>query len=193
MLCPACGGSNLDGTQVCGQCGRPLPVAGWAEATPVMPAHAGFWRRLFAGLIDGVFLLALGQGFLRALRLLELALHLDLGRQVVLPPIRFLAVTCPAVAISALQLIVWPLGVAALWLYYALMESSARQGTPGKLAVGIAVTRLDGRRISFGRASARHWAKAISILTLGIGFLMAGSKEKRTLHDRLAGCQVVRE
>ena len=73
------------------------------------------------------------------------------------------------------------------------MESSAKQATVGKMALGIIVTDLDGRRIGFGRATGRYFAKILSALTLGIGFLMAGFTErKQALHDMVASCLVVK-
>ncbi|MCY3765453.1 MAG: RDD family protein [Gemmatimonadetes bacterium] len=78
------------------------------------------------------------------------------------------------------------------WLYYAIMESSSLQATLGKLAVGIAVTDLKGNRISFARASGRHFAKMISRMTAYFGYVMAAFTErKQTLHDMMAGCIIV--
>lgn len=78
------------------------------------------------------------------------------------------------------------------WLYHALMESSAKQSTVGKMLLKIRVTDLNGQRISFARATIRHFSKVISVLTLFIGFLMAGwTKKNQTLHDKIAGCLVV--
>jgi len=72
------------------------------------------------------------------------------------------------------------------------MESSSRQATLGKMAVGIIVTDLEGNKISFGRATARHWAKVISGLTLFIGYIMTGfTAKKQALHDMIAECLVV--
>lgn len=80
------------------------------------------------------------------------------------------------------------------WLYFATFESSRWQATPGKKALGLRVTDLEGRRLSFIRASARHFGKIISSLLFGIGFLMAGFTEKKqALHDMLAGCLVLRD
>ncbi|OGO05017.1 MAG: hypothetical protein A2Y60_01940 [Chloroflexi bacterium RBG_13_54_9] len=60
------------------------------------------------------------------------------------------------------------------------------------MAVGIIVTDLEGNKISFGRATARHWAKAISGLTLFIGYIMTGfTAKKQALHDMIAECLVV--
>jgi uncharacterized RDD family membrane protein YckC len=80
------------------------------------------------------------------------------------------------------------------WLYYSLLESSAWQGTLGKKALGLEVTDLDGNRISFGRATGRFFAKIISAIILGIGYIMAGFTEKKqALHDILAGTLVIRK
>jgi len=78
------------------------------------------------------------------------------------------------------------------WLYEAFMLSSEWQATVGKRAMSIAVTGIDGNRISFARATGRHFAKWISVLTLGIGFIMvAFTAKKQALHDMIAETLVV--
>ena len=52
------------------------------------------------------------------------------------------------------------------WLYYAVFESSEKQATLGKMALGIKVTGYDGGRISFGKATGRYFAKIISGIIL---------------------------
>jgi len=80
------------------------------------------------------------------------------------------------------------------WLYFAAFESSPWQATPGKKVMGLRVTDLQGRRLSFIRASGRYFGKIISSLLFGIGFLMAGFTEKKqALHDMLAGCLVLKD
>jgi len=79
------------------------------------------------------------------------------------------------------------------WLYYALCESSSWQGTVGKKVVGLRVTDLNGNRISFGKATGRHFGKIVSALILGIGFIMiAFTEQKQGLHDILAGTLVLK-
>ena len=81
----------------------------------------------------------------------------------------------------------------ASWIYEAAMESSAKQATVGKMAMGLKVTNLEGRRISFTRATGRHFAKYISAMILLIGYIMAGFTErKQALHDMIASCLVLR-
>ncbi len=92
-------------------------------------------------------------------------------------------------------LLVVSLSVAFLllpWLYQAIMESSSKQATLGKMLLKIKVTDLDGQRISFWKATARHFSKILSTLTLLAGYLMAGwTNKKQALHDKIAGCLVV--
>jgi uncharacterized RDD family membrane protein YckC len=80
-------------------------------------------------------------------------------------------------------------------IYYAWMESSSHQGTLGKMALGLIVTDLEGRRITFARASGRYFAKIITgLIPLGIGYMMAGFTEKKqALHDMIASCLVLRK
>ena len=85
------------------------------------------------------------------------------------------------------------LGVSIAFLYFVVLESSEQQATWGKRLIGLRVTDLDGGRISFGRATARFFAKFVSYLTLFIGFLMQPfTKRKQALHDILAGTLVVK-
>ncbi len=78
-------------------------------------------------------------------------------------------------------------------LYFVLMESSAKQGTLGKMALGLIVTDTNGNRISPARALGRYFAKILSSLILMIGFIMvAFTERKQGLHDMLAGTLVFR-
>jgi uncharacterized RDD family membrane protein YckC len=65
--------------------------------------------------------------------------------------------------------------------------------TPGKMAMKLKIVRPDGSPLSFGRAAARYFAKGVSWMTLGIGFIMiAFDAEKRALHDRICDTRVIR-
>jgi uncharacterized RDD family membrane protein YckC len=100
----------------------------------------------------------------------------------------------PGAAILVLQTFANIIGVLIQWLYFALMESSSHQGTLGKMALGIEVTDLNGRRLSFGRATGRYFAKIISTIPCLAGYIMAGFTEKKqALHDMIASCLVVRK
>ena len=85
-------------------------------------------------------------------------------------------------------------GIVSSWLYYALMESSPKQATLGKMACGLFVTNLNGGRIGFGQASGRYFGMIVSVFTLFIGFLMCAWTEKRQcLHDMMASCLVLKK
>lgn len=78
------------------------------------------------------------------------------------------------------------------WLYYSLLESSASQATPGKMAMGIRVVDYDGYRISFGRATGRYFARILSAMIFFAGYIIAGfTPKKQALHDIIAGTLVL--
>ena len=156
-------------------------------STPTL-AYAGFWRRVLARLIDQIIIgsiftiLVLLFGFEMFLRIGGLAFqrHHDSVE---------LAYLAPFIILFVSLLFLTLLGE---WLYYALMESSTNQGTIGKLALGIKVTDTFGNRLSFGRATARHFGKLVSNSMFGVGFLIAAFTErKQALHDMIASTLVV--
>jgi len=82
-------------------------------------------------------------------------------------------------------------GVAALNL---VIVAGLSGRTLGKWVAGLRIERRDGVPLSFGRALLRHLVGyPLTILTLGVGFLLAAfNAEGRALHDFLAGTVVVR-
>ena len=90
-----------------------------------------------------------------------------------------------------------PAGIVAFlvvpWLYEALMLSSEPRATLGKMALGMVVTDVGGARLTFGRATGRHFAKYLSAFILCIGFIMAAfTARKQALHDMIADTLVMR-
>ena len=84
-------------------------------------------------------------------------------------------------------------GILVAWLYFALGDGSARQGTFGKRIMGLRVTGVNGDKIGFGRASLRYVGRLLGVLTMLIGFLIAlVTPRRRALHDYVAGTVVVR-
>ncbi|VVB94944.1 RDD family protein [uncultured archaeon] len=73
-------------------------------------------------------------------------------------------------------------------MYEAVMMSSFRQATIGKIAFGMIVTDLNGNRISFGQALIRSIASNI-IPFYWITILF--TKKKQGLHDFIAGTLVI--
>ena len=73
------------------------------------------------------------------------------------------------------------------WIYFATMHSSEKQATVGKQAMGLIVTDLEGKRITFGKATVRYIGRIISACILLIGFIIQPFTEKKqTLHDMIA-------
>lgn len=148
--------------------------------------YAGFWRRVGAALIDSLFIAILSAVFCG-----------------IVAGILFLIVKSNAVSGnvgdaksdlvgygSIALFVAGPLLIS--WLYFAKLESSARRATFGKETMKICVTDVDGNRLSFGRASARYFAKLLSAIPAYIGFLMiAFTAKKQGLHDIIASSVVV--
>ena len=214
MYCSKCGAAMADGAAFCSNCGQGFPVAVAARA-PILSAsvaapmeggaaairayagyaavprveYAGFWLRFLAFLIDNVVM-----GIAFVLILIPLIFLTGLGG--------FIGTIHPDedfndVGIFMLIGLIFLAATVSLvftWLYHALMESSEWQATVGKKVLGLVVTDLAGQRVSFWRATARHFAKIITnMVPAFIGYIMAGFTEKKqALHDMLAGCLVLR-
>lgn len=77
--------------------------------------------------------------------------------------------------------------------YFVGFESSDLQGTPGKRALGLIVTDADGRKITPVRAIGRYFAKILSGIILGIGYIMvAFTERKQGLHDIICSTLVLK-
>lgn len=201
FFCSQCGAPNTAGAQFCTRCGAsttpamaPVPASappaqfGGVPYQPVKPfagiapvggvRYGGFWIRFVAAIIDGIIV------------------------QVVVLPLSFLAGGvvgfagamggAPRSGIPILGGIIgFVIGIAGTWLYEALMLSSTRQATLGKMIFGMKVTDLSGNRLSFAHATGRYFAKWLSAFTLLIGYIIAGFTErKQALHDMVAGTLV---
>lgn len=82
--------------------------------------------------------------------------------------------------------------LALFWGYYVGFEVSKYEATPGKIAMALRVTDMEGRRIGVIRSSVRHFAKFLTLATLTIGFFIAiFTRKRQTLHDLIAGCVVI--
>ncbi len=187
MFCRKCGKAIPDDSVFCPHCGeksesdvRPgFMGLAIVDDEPQPVRYAGFWLRFWAYLIDGILL------------------------SLVLTPTQyFMGVpmfnfdTPPVMDFHYLKLVwgssflTWVISM----LYFALMESSSKQATIGKIICGIYVTDEKGEPIGFGKALLRNISKLISGAIILIGYMMAGfTKKKQALHDMLAECLVVRK
>jgi uncharacterized RDD family membrane protein YckC len=196
MFCSRCGLRVEEGIRFCQACGQeigssgtPLPAPVGAPLSAPLP-YAGFWVRFAAYLIDGV---VLGIPFFLVVMVLVFlfgGLRLLARRGPVGPP--------DAAFMGPLILgffFAFAIFVVAQWLYFAGMESSARQATFGKAAMSLRVTDLKGQPLTFGHATGRFFAKIVSgLIPLAIGYIMAGFTEKKqALHDMIANTLVLRK
>lgn len=177
---------------------RPATPPPFAPAAAVPPPtttaaledYAGFWKRLLAYIIDAIVLFVPNTLIMKAFG--DAAAQEQL-QQTVLSAGQDIERVMAAYGhyyetMQTAYLLTWLLA----WLYFAVCESSAWQATVGKLAMGIRVTDLAGRRISFPRALGRYAAKIISAMLLLVGFLMvAWTRRKQGLHDMLANTLVL--
>ncbi len=152
--------------------------------------YAGFWKRAFAFLIDGIILsipmalfgfLVIGSQVMSIVKLASSAM--EPSPDMLLPVFGKWMLGIIAV---------WVFNVILLWLYHAIMESGKHQATFGKMALGIKVVGANGQRISFARATGRTFGKFISHMILYFGDYMAGfTKHRQALHDLMATTYVV--
>jgi uncharacterized RDD family membrane protein YckC len=183
MYCTSCGWKNDDRARFCQRCGAALQATSQEPGLPQSVAtapvqYAGFWRRFGAALIDGIIIYIIG--FIGGLIVLSVASvaadgGLDWFDSLLLAP---------------------TLGLVLSWIYYAVMESSSRQATPGKMALGIVVTDTNGNRVSFGRATGRFFSKAVLVLFFYLPYIIscimiAFTPKKQALHDMMADCLVM--
>ncbi|MDP2336627.1 MAG: RDD family protein [Bacteroidota bacterium] len=79
-------------------------------------------------------------------------------------------------------------------IYSTIMESSARQGTWGKILMGLKVCDEKGIPVNFSRSLVRNLSKIISTATVGLGYLMGFfDKRQQCLHDKIAGTLVIKD
>ena len=133
--------------------------------------YANFGLRLVAAIVDGILL-----------RMVGVALGIGLALAGLADDKTFIAI------------IDFLFAVVVSWLYHAIQESSERQASIGKRLMGIVVIDENtGKRISFEKATGRHFGKILSTMLLFIGYLMQPfTKKKQALHDMMAGTLVVK-
>lgn len=162
--CPHCGNENIETARFCQSCGESLSGEAPLRSTTPVSGEVEY---------IGFWWRVLGA-------LIDSAVvTVGIGALATLP---------------GLFLTVMPLSIVVPWIYEALMLSSERQATIGKMAIRAVVTHETGDRLTFARATGRHFAKYLSGMLLGIGFLMvAFTARKQGLHDLIAATVVVRE
>jgi uncharacterized RDD family membrane protein YckC len=183
--CQHCGVAHPDDATFCPACGSWVGSVGGLPQAPAPARYAGFWARVGAWLLDQL-VVGIPYNVLTA----------------VLVSYKQPTLTSTTDASGNVTMhwqgdwgtfgLLILAGVVITWLYTALLLSSPRQATVGKMALGLVVTDESGGRISFARASGRYFAGTLNSLTLGIGYLMViWTSRKQALHDKIAGTLVV--
>jgi len=150
-----------------------------APAEPASLRKAGFWLRCVAFLVDAglVALLATGGAML-------VVLAVQIGGMIS---------SAPEAGLEWLDTTATSLLVILIVLCYFTLFLGLRGQTPGKMLLGLKVIRTTGEEVGYGRALVRWVGQCLGLLPLGLGFLMiAFSRQKQALHDKLAGTYVVR-
>jgi uncharacterized RDD family membrane protein YckC len=213
MYCPKCGKETEQSGIFCQSCGASLKDLKETPQKPFLKRRAGpiktekfsgLGGRFLGGLVDLVFLVLFD---LMAAAIIGIISWILVRPDPVSESIRMLyqyyyhvprtdayghpvnAIVPPQIILSALVLL-----ILVPWIYSAFLESSRNQATLGKLAIGAAVTDMQGNRITFARGSLRFFGKVLCVLTLFIGFLIiAFTTYRQGLHDKIAGTLVFRQ
>lgn len=206
MFCTRCGVQVAEGNRFCQVCGQEAgaavaaappdsvtfsPPVATNEPVPARLPYAGFWEGVAAYLIDG---LILGIPF-GILALVLIFLFGGFGMMMRRNPMDSRAAAASLVGpVFALFFVGMVVFVGLQWLYFAGMESSERQATLGKSVMSLRVTDYEGKRISFGHATGRFFAKIVSgMVPFFIGYIMvAFTARKQALHDLIAGTLVLK-
>jgi uncharacterized RDD family membrane protein YckC len=146
---------------------------------------AGFWRRIFAGVFDIVFLMTAALVLLlEVVVAVPVATYYGWGAHDT-PETEAVLWTVLGLVWYATAMIIVPI------LYYTLTEGAYGQ-TLGKALFGIVVVSAEGRPIGYGRALARLLTLPYALLPAGLGLLWAAlPPTKRAWHDYISATRVI--
>ncbi|HEY8240312.1 MAG TPA: RDD family protein [Kiritimatiellia bacterium] len=167
---------RYENATVCAAC-KPTFVQQLREGTAPTAdvVFAGFWLRFCAVFIDGLII-----------GVFNFVLNF-----IVMAGVVAAAAENPNAATAAM-FVLYGIQFTVQALYDILMVGKYG-ATLGKMVFKLRVVTPGGGRVTYARATGRHFAKIVSYITLYIGFIMAGfDKEKRALHDHMCGTRVIR-
>ena len=186
--CPRCPTINEPDSVFCYSCGFPLDEASsptdssrgeyepqhHAYAQAVANRPGGFWIRLVAFIVDWIIVFALSAAVASAVGISVADWWSE-------------SWTSDGFSLGAFD---W-ISIAIDTAYFTAFVA-AWSATIGKLMFGLEVVRKDGTKVGIFRAFFRTLCYNISLLILGIGFLMiAFRRDKRGLHDLICDTKVV--
>jgi uncharacterized RDD family membrane protein YckC len=193
QFCQACGhevGAPIIPVPTAPEVAPPVPL-GFSAAAPSPQPYGSFWARFAAYTIDGLIVgVPSFIGLIAALVFFGGFTAMVHQSQPDANAVRaWMFAAFPLFGLGMLVVLVLH------WLYFAGMESSARQATFGKSMMSLQVADTNGVRLSFGHATGRFVAKLVSgLIPFMIGFIMAAfTARKQALHDLIAGTLVLRK
>lgn len=191
-VCSECGRAfpedemiSFENAKVCAGC-KPVFIQKIKEGVSVtgIMKYAGFWIRFGAIFIDGIILWAVQMVVYAIFGIITGAVMPSMPGPGKSPNPSFFIIS---------QMIITLLSF-VISAAYDIWFVGRFGATPGKMACKIKIVTPDGGKVSYSRALGRYFAKWISSMILGIGFLMAAfDDEKRTLHDRICETRVIRK
>lgn len=154
--------------------------------------YAGFWRRLAAVLIDSIIIGSVQWiAIMPLLAILGIGVASNMESMESMDEAQSMAMAGSMMAMGVTFQIVF---FVIQTLYFALLESSSKQATIGKMVLGIIVTDINGNKLDFAKALVRNLCRIISSAILFIGYIMAAFTEKKqALHDIIANTLVVKK
>ncbi len=164
--------ADFSGRKICASC-KPIYIQKLREGLAIdgLFTYTGFWWRVLAKIIDGIF------------------------QQIVLTLFNMLAGFTVGKMIGSEKLAII---LALVGMVITLAMNTFFIGrfatTPGKAALKMKIVRPDGSPVTYARALGRNLAEFLSGALLGIGYLIAAfDPQRRTLHDRIAGTVVIKK
>jgi uncharacterized RDD family membrane protein YckC len=160
---------------VCAAC-KPLFMQKLAEGASIQTGavvYAGFWRRFGAVCLDVIIMWLVNTG-------VQFVLLATL-----------VGSTLPTQFSVGTVLLIYAVGRITSACYEVILISKYG-ATLGKMACNIKVVTADGGPISLSRSLGRHFAKWVSGIILGIGYIIAAfDTQRRSLHDHICNTRVV--
>jgi uncharacterized RDD family membrane protein YckC len=149
--------------------------------------YCGFWIRLCARLLDGLFLSAVTVPLSLINEAIIFRLYPFPG-----PGAAQFENTSTLGTLLAIQAAFILLGFLIAFAYEVYFVGRFG-GTPGKLLLRMRIIRSDSSRLTYRRAAIRFFGKLLSDLTLYVGYIMVGfDSQRRALHDYIADTRVIK-
>lgn len=171
MYCPTCGSENPDGSKVCEKCGASLTedvqrVGNSSISDDYEVEYTGVFKRILAYVIDYIILNIIGfiVGSIVGYSSVSSAFQLAAGKAINAQSFRIYSIVMLIVTIA----------------YFVLMESSPKQGTLGKMLLGIKITDENGERISPAIALERYVIFAVFGLITSVLSIVQGPPKVST-------------